>query len=379
MLSSKQLDKLAQMRRTLHANPEVSEQEFETQKRILQFLEKETESDFKKVGKTGVISTFQSNKPGPTVMIRGDIDALPIVEINDFEHKSKTEGVSHKCGHDGHTTILLGLAILLSERPIAKGKVLLLFQPAEENGMGAKAVLEDKEFQKEKIDFVFALHNLPGYKTHQIVVKENEFTGNVKSIILKMTGKTAHAAEPEKGYNPSMAISQIFAFANDITHNKPEEQDFFLMTPIFATLGDLAYGISAGYGEVHFTIRSWSTDLMTQRSKEIVAFIEKTCKTNQLLADVSWTQIFHANNNHPDAVQLIRTAAEKNSYELDERAYPFRWGEDFGLFTQQYMGAMFGIGSGTSTPALHNPDYDYPDEITETGIGMFYQIINQIL
>jgi metal-dependent amidase/aminoacylase/carboxypeptidase family protein len=97
------------------------------------------------------------------------------------------------------------------------------------------------------------------------------------------------------------------------------------------------------------------------------------------LDDISWTQVFHANINHPDAVQLIRTAAEKNSYELDERAYPFRWGEDFGLFTQQYMGAMFGIGSGTSTPALHNPDYDYPDEITETGIGMFYQIINQIL
>ncbi len=379
MLSKAQLDKLTQIRKTLHAHPEISEHEFETQNRILSFLSDETTANTKKIGNTGVFASFESSVPGPTVMIRGDIDALPIAEINSFDYKSTTEGVSHKCGHDGHTTILLGLAQLLSQQAISKGKVLLLFQPAEENGMGAEAVLADDEFKKETIDFVFALHNLPGYKTHEIVVKENEFTGNVKSIILKMTGKTAHAAEPEQGYNPSMAISEIFSYANSITHNKPAAHDFFLMTPVYATLGDLAYGISAGYGEVHFTIRSWSTVIMAQRSDEIEAFMKATCKMYKLQPNISWTQVFHANINHPEAVDIIRNAAAHNKLELTEREYPFRWGEDFGIFTQQYTGAMFGLGAGISTPALHNPDYDFPDEITDSGIRMFYQVIQQIL
>tara|TARA_B100000795_G_scaffold65025_1_gene44090 strand:+ start:603 stop:1742 length:1140 start_codon:yes stop_codon:yes gene_type:complete len=379
MLNTAQLNKLTSLRKTFHKYPEVSEHEFETQKRILNFLTKETSATLKKVGKTGVLASFESKQAGQTIMIRGDIDALPIAEVNTFDYKSTSEGVSHKCGHDGHTTILLGLAILLTEHPITNGKVLLLFQPAEENGVGAKAVLNDNEFKQEKIDYVFALHNLPGYKAHEIVVKDNEFTGNVKSIILKMTGKTAHAAEPEQGDNPSMAISEIFAYANKISHNKPKESNFFLMTPVYSTLGDLSYGISAGYGEIHFTIRSWSTELIAKRSQEIVHFMQETCKNYNLTPQFSWTQVFHANINHPESVNLIRNAATQNKLTCTEREYPFRWGEDFGNFTQQYKGAMFGLGAGISTPALHNPDYDYPDEITETGIKMFDQIIRQIL
>ncbi|MFT6282598.1 MAG: amidohydrolase, partial [Salibacteraceae bacterium] len=377
MLNAAQLNNLTSIRKRLHAHPEVSEQEFETQKTIVEFLNKESDASVKLIAKTGVLAIFNSHETGPTVMIRGDIDALPIMELNSFDYASTTKGVSHKCGHDGHTTILLGLAQLFSERPIEKGKLILLFQPAEENGMGAQAVMSDVEFKVQKIDYVFALHNLPGYKTNEIVVKENEFTGNVKSIILKMTGKTAHAAEPHKGVNPSMAISEIFAYANRITFNKPAEKNFFLMTPVYSLLGDNeSYGISAGYGEVHFTIRSWSTDLMKQRSEEMVVFIEETCKNYGLSLEVSWTEVFHANINHPEAVDLIRNAGLDNKLSVTEREYPFPWGEDFGLFTLHYKGAMFGLGAGVATPSLHNPDYDYPDAITETGIRMFSSIIN---
>ncbi|MFT4661575.1 MAG: amidohydrolase [Ulvibacter sp.] len=380
MLNKTQLDKLTSIRKTLHANPEIAEEEFETQKRIINYLTTECDTDIYKVATTGVLAIFYSKRPGPTVMIRGDIDALPIQETNTFEYASKSKGISHKCGHDGHTTILLGLALLFSEVPITKGKLLLLFQPAEENGMGAVAVLKDEEFQKENIDYVFALHNLPGYEINEVVVKEQEFTGNVKSIVLKMTGKTTHAAEPEKGLNPSMAISEIFSYASDITKNEPSTKDFFLMTPVYSTLGDNeSYGISAGYGEVHFTIRSWSTNIMKKRSNEIVTFMMETCKKHQLKPHISWTQVFHANINHPKAVDFIRKASIKNSLSLTERDYPFPWGEDFGLITQKYKGAMFGLGAGISSPALHNPDYDFPDEITETGIQMFAEIIDQIL
>ncbi len=379
MLNTHLLNKLKEIRKTLHANPEVGMSEFETQQLILSFLNSNCKASIQKMGETGVLATFSSPVSGPTIMIRGDIDALPILETNTFEHASIVNGVSHKCGHDGHTTILLGLAKILSDQPIAKGKVLLLFQPSEEDGRGAEAVLNDPNFPTDPIDYVFALHNLPSYKLHEIVVKDNEFTANVKSVILKMTGKTAHAAEPEQGDNPSLAMAEILAFADKMTHNKPEKADFFLMTPIFATLGDLAYGISAGYGETHFTIRSWNTDLMASQAKIIVEFMEQTCIKYNLVPDISWSQVFYANLNDSSAVDYIRKAAIHNNYNLTERPYPFRWGEDFGLFTQRYKGAMFGIGAGENSPALHNPDYDFPDEITETGIRMFYQIIHEIL
>jgi amidohydrolase len=378
MLNNNIVKKLTKLRKLLHAHPEVSCKEIETQKKIIDFLTKETNAKIQKIADTGVIATFSAIPIGPTVMIRGDIDALPIIEANNFEHQSTISGVSHKCGHDGHTCILLGLAVLLSTQTITKGKVLLLFQPAEENGMGAKAVLDNPAFKNIAIDYSFALHNLPGYPLHQIVVKENEFTANVKSIIIKLNGKTAHAAEPEKGINPSLAIAKLLQYADQITHNNPATKDFFLTTPVYVHMGELAYGISAGYGEVHFTIRSWSKILMKENSSKLLNYIHQTCKIHQLESEIIWTQEFAATMNHKKAVEKIIDAANHYNYRVSKPTHPFKWGEDFGLFTQQYEGAMFGLGAGLETPALHNADYDFPDKILTTGINMFYQIIKKL-
>lgn len=378
MLNKNIIAQLKAFRKHLHANPELSGEEFETQEEIIRFLNKETISKIEKVANTGVIATFKGKSDGPKVMVRADIDALPITEINDFYYQSTKENVSHKCGHDGHACILLGLAVLLSQQPISKGKVILLFQPSEENGMGAKSVLNDTAFNNIIIDYTFALHNLPGYPKNEIVVKENEFTGNVKSIIIKLYGKTAHAAEPEKGINPSLAIAELLQYANEITINDPAAEDFFLATPVHVNMGELAYGISAGYGEVHFTIRSWSTELMEEKSIALISYVNQICAAKQLESNIDWTQVFAATINHKDAVVHIINAANYNGYKITERKYPFKWGEDYGLFTQQFKGAMFGLGAGIETPALHNPDYDFPDEILSTGINMFYQIIKSL-
>ena len=152
MLDNNFITQITTLRKSLHANPELSGKEFQTQEKIIRFLTKETNSVIEKIAHTGVIATFNGTSDGLTVMIRGDIDALPIIETNDFKHRSIIEGVSHKCGHDGHTAILLGLALLLGKQNILKGKVILLFQPSEENGTGAKAVLEDVAFKNIKID-----------------------------------------------------------------------------------------------------------------------------------------------------------------------------------------------------------------------------------
>jgi amidohydrolase len=376
---NKILPSLEQLRKEIHQNPELSEHEYNTAERIKKYLTDKVKGTVKPVAQTGVIAIFDSGVEGPSILLRADTDALPIAEINDFTHKSNSTGISHKCGHDGHTVIMLGVAHLLSENPIKKGKVVLLFQPAEENGMGAEAVLKDKEFLEFQFDFVFALHNIPGYPLHQIVLKENIFNANVKSMIIKLNGKTAHAAEPEKGHNPALALAEILQYAESITNNHPEEDNFFLITPVHMNMGELAYGISAGEGELHLTIRSWDLALFDQKCTALESFINQTCAAYQLYADISWTQVFYANKNDNSAIDFVRQAAITNGFQIQEKTDPFKWGEDFGLFTQKFKGAMFGLGAGIDTPNLHNPDYDFPDDITRTGIQQFFQIIQEVI
>jgi len=372
------LPRLEKIRKELHQNPELSQNEYSTVKRIKNYLKTHCKTEILSVAETGVLAIFDSGSSGNTILLRADIDALPIQEINNFDYISNISGVSHKCGHDGHTTILLGVAELLTAFPLKTGKVILLFQPSEENGQGAAAVLQSNFFQNVSIDYAFALHNLPGFEKCQIVLKENVFNANVKSMIIKFQGKTAHAAEPEKGYNPALAIAEVVQFCDVETNNKPEQEDFFLITPIHIKMGEKAYGVSAGEGELHLTIRSWDLHLFNQKCSKLENYIAKTCKKYQLKSDISWTQEFYANKNDTQAMQYIRSAAIKNKFQILERQHPFKWGEDFGLFTQKYKGAMFGLGAGKNTPALHNPDYDFPNDILETGIQQFYQIIQEI-
>lgn len=372
------LTELTLKRKYLHANPELSLGETNTQQFILDFLRTNTSAEIQRIAGTGVLALFDSGQPGPVVLIRGDIDALPIEETNSFEHQSIHKGISHKCGHDGHTVILMGLGLELTKKNLHKGKVFLLFQPAEEIGMGAQLVLNDPVFNQLEIDFVFALHNLPGFATHEIVLKENEFTPNVQSAVLILQGKTAHAAEPEKGFNPAPVLAEIIRFAESNTRNNPDLKDFFLITPVYAMMGEKAYGISAGYAEIHLTLRSHSLSLMKEKSNKLEEFVRKVSNQYGVFPELSWIQVFTANKNHTAAIDIIRKAASRLSLKTREIHTPFKWGEDFGLFTQKFKGALFGLGAGTDSPALHNPDYDYPDEITPTGIQMFLGIIQEI-
>ncbi len=368
---------LIAFRKELHQHPEVSQNEIETQKRIISFLEQH-EIDGIEVGITGVMVIFDSVKQGKTIMLRSDHDALPIQEINDFEHKSLFEGVSHKCGHDGHTTIMCGVAKHLKDNPISNGKVILLFQPAEENGEGAKAVLADTKFDFNP-DLVFALHNLPKYPLHTIVCREGSFTAAAKSIIIKLDGKTSHAAEPELGINPAGAISDLVKMFEKVSQPDLNKDDFALTSPIYIHMGELSYGVTAGHGEIHYTLRTWNNETMNNLCKDILNRTDEIVQNYGLKSTISWTEEFSSNQNHPDAVKLIQESIGENKLEQEERTTPFKWGEDFGLFTEKHKGAMFGIGSGVDCPALHNPDYDFPDEIIPTGINMFTTIIAKAL
>lgn len=372
------MSSLEKFRKDLHANPELSEHEVETQKRIRQFLAENGIENPIVVGGTGLIYTFHFGA-GPSLLVRVDCDALPIEEINDFEHKSRIAGVSHKCGHDGHTTIGAGLAIKLNENPLSAGTVHILFQPAEENGAGAASVIKEPAFKALKIDHTVALHNIPGAPLHQVIWKKGSFTPAVQSLILKLNGKTSHAAQPLKGRNPAYAIAEIIQYAQEHEQLNEEHENFHLLTPIFSSLGSKDYGISAGYGELHFTIRSWNQNRMERATADLTEAAQRVAKKYQLTVERSIIAAFAVNENNADLVDHITHSAVFLGLQLEEKKEAFPWGEDFGLFTQRIPGAMFGLGAGESTPALHNPDYDYPDELTETGVELFYQIAKNIL
>ncbi len=380
MLDREEIKELSLFRKELHQYPELSGEEEETSKKVVAFLKKCNPSQIiVSVGGHGVVAVFDSQKEGPNVMFRADMDALPIQEINTFEHHSKTKGVSHKCGHDGHTTILLGLALILSKNPPKKGKAILLFQPAEETGAGAAAVLNDEKFTSLKPDWVFGLHNLPGYPIHEVVVKKDSFTASVKSMVIHLEGKTTHAAEPENGINPAMAVSECILQAFLWSNNIPQKKDFTVITPIHIELGSKAYGTSAGEATLGFTIRSWSEGEMKKVEEKMEKYLLALAEKHKLRLNFEYIQEFKASENDAEAVENILTAAKNIQLKTSEPETPFKWGEDFGLFTQHYKGAFFGIGAGEDCPALHNPDYDFPDALLPTGAKLFYELCKNYL
>lgn len=372
------IDEFTNYRKFLHRFPELSGSEYKTSEYIsaqLAFLCPDAE--IYKIGDTGIVASIEGKEKGNHILFRAELDALPIQEVNQFDHRSESAGVSHKCGHDGHMIILLAVAKHIQEYKLQKGKISLLFQPAEENGEGAKMVLEDPFFNaKINPDFVFALHNVPGYPLHSIVLKPNNFTPSVISVKIKLFGKTTHAAEPENGTNPTYAISQIIQEVIQYEITDQESNQFRLFTPIFISVGSESFGTAAGNGEIGFTIRTWSNKEMNMIRLWFEKMVLDVTQKNRLLFDINWIEEFRSVENNNEAMTAIRTVAKNSSLQIIEKPQPFKWGEDFGLFTEKYRGAMFGLGAGLKAASLHNPDYDFPDSLIKTGKNTFINLIS---
>jgi amidohydrolase len=375
-----ELKKLIEHRRYLHQHPELSSEEEMTSLYISKYMEEHcSKAIVKKLEGNGLLVTFKGKEIGKQILLRCELDALPIEEINEFNYKSKHKGVAHKCGHDGHMAILLAVAAYFQNNELEKGKVSLVFQPAEETGKGASIILKDPVFIKScRPDFVFALHNIPGYPLHSIVTKKKSFSTSVISVKVKLIGKTSHAAEPEKGVNPSAAVSEIITKVDALQIMNQESSSFALITPVFIQLGAESFGVSAGEGELGFTLRTWTNIGMRNLKESFLAIILEVVSTHNLACKVRWLEEFKSIENDKECVDLIQKAAKDNKLPFKLKKQPFKWGEDFGLFTEKYKGAMFGIGAGIDTPALHNPDYDFPDELIESGSNMFIQIIKTL-
>ena len=369
-----------EFRRHIHANPELSTFEKNTSEYIVTELKKLGVSKlYQGFSMHSILAEIDGNEAGPTILFRCELDALPIQEDNSFAYRSTKDGVSHKCGHDGHAASMFRFAQKLMEKPLKKGKILLFFQSAEEIGAGAKDAIESGIFKQLKIDYAFAFHNFAGFPMGVIIAKKGLFTPCVESGVFELTGKISHAAEPAKGINPALAIAEIVQYFDSLNNPDKASENFFVATPIHIGMGEKAYGTSAGKASIGYTFRTWENDKFDTMKNQIENKVAEIAKKHKLEWTSNWLETFNANKNNPEAYTEIKNAAKAQKFELVDLEKPFEFGEDFGLFTKKYKGAMFGIGSGINQPPLHSSTFDFPDELLEVSSSMFYQIAEQLL
>lgn len=364
------------LRHELHQHPELSGAEFETGRRIADRLAGyQPDLLVRHLGGNGVAAVYEATASGPTILLRCELDALPIAEETDLPYRSRTTGVAHLCGHDGHMAILVSVAAALARKPPRRGKVVLLFQPAEEIGSGAAAVLDDPQFQTLRPDYSFALHNLPGFDLGQVVIRSGTFCCASRGMTVRLTGASCHAAQPESGRSPTMAMvhfmQQLFSLPRELTG---DESGAFA-TIIGARLGQKAFGTTPDQAEVWVTLRAETDGTM----RRLVEFAERTISdlaaADGLGCRIDYEDIFPATVNSPRAVQQVwAAAAGKAILELDR---PFRWSEDFGRLSAISEGALVGLGAGQSVPDLHQSNYDFPDELIPIGRDLLLNLLAQ--
>lgn len=364
------------LRREIHRNPERSGRETGTAKRLLRFFEPlQPDEVIEELGGTGIAFVFSGTQAGPTILLRSELDALPIQEVNEFEHRSLHDGTSHKCGHDGHMAILAAVGEKLSQKRPARGRVVLLYQPAEETGQGAAAVVADEKFAPIKPDFCFALHNLPGFPLGEIVVRNGTFSCASRGLAIRLTGKTAHAAQPETGVSPAKAMCQLIAELSELPSVMDFGNELAFATVVGSRLGEQAFGTAPGEAEIWATLRSETDATMARMVSHAEGRIRQLAVEHGLESGIAYRDIFAATVNSERAVDVIRRAAGNGPLSIAEQ--PFRWSEDFGCFASVAQCAMFGLGAGEAMAELHNPDYDFPDALISLGADIFLGILEQ--
>lgn len=368
-------------RRFLHQYPELSHQERQSAAFIAQQLHQFGLSPRTDLGGYGIVVEFDSEMPGETSLLRADFDALPILEQASHAHISCHEGIMHACGHDGHTASLMVVAKHLKEYPPLSGRVLLLFQPAEETGAGAAAMLQEPWLANQHIDNVYAYHNLPGYPLNTIVIKPGTFACASTGVVIELTGKTSHAAKPEDGIAPTLAMTELIKLLQNLPEQFPDE--FTLTTVVHASLGETvngeaAFGTAPGYAKVLATLRSENTHTLLAMKALVEQQIRVLCEKKGLRYEVSWQEWFNAAVNSQQHCQQVIEQARSLGLPVELLKEPMRWSEDMAEFLAQWPGVLFCIGSGKEHPQLHNPDYDFPDTLIDTASNLFRALIEDI-
>lgn len=371
---------LKELRHDLHRTAEPSGDEERTARVLVDALEP-TGPDALETGwgGHGVAAVYSGEDTGPTVLLRADMDALPLDDDPSLPYASRTQGVAHRCGHDGHMAMLVGVGRRLAEARPKRGRVVLMFQPAEETGAGAAGVLEDPRFGDLEPDRVFALHNLPGFPLGSVVVRAGGFASSSRGMIVEYQGRESHAAEPQLGTSPVPALTALADILSSLPQQATALHEGAKVTVVGLQAGGAAFGVSPGSGRLMATLRAHAQETMELVARRAAGAAAGLAALHGLRHTITWEEDFPAAENHPGLTGLVEDAARALELDTITRDHPFPWSEDFARFLSRSPGVLFGLGSGPDQPPLHTEGYDFPDELLDTGSGLLFAIAERAL
>jgi hippurate hydrolase len=360
---------LIDIRHDLHAHPELCFEEFRTAKIVAAELAKLGVKVTTGVAGTGVVATISKGTGRRVMAIRADMDALPIHETTNLPYASRSAGRMHACGHDGHTTMLLGAARHIVQDVDFDGTVHLIFQPAEEDVSGAKRMIEEGLFQRFPCDAVFALHNIPGDEVGQITVRPGPITAAVDIVEIIIRGVGGHGAIPHRAVDPIVAASGIVLALQSVVARNVDPLDSVVITVGAIHAGTLATVIP-GEVEMRVGVRTCTKNMRELVQRRIITLVEAQAKSYGCEADISYNPgiAYPAGNNTPAHAQLVRDVAIELGQEpanIDLRG-PYMFSEDFAFMQEVVPSCYFGIGNGASRN-LHDAGYDFNDELLVKG------------
>ena len=384
-----QSDAMRVLRRDIHAHPELCFQEERTSEMIARTLAAWGIEVHRGLGKTGVVGVIQG-RPGPrSIGLRADIDALPMTEHNQFAHASRYAGRMHACGHDGHTAMLLSAAQHLAATRDFDGKVILVFQPAEEGGGGAREMIQDGLFERFPMDAIFGMHNWPGMPAGTFAIKDGPCFASSNEFHITIRGKGCHGAMPHLGIDPvPVACQLVLAFQTILTRNlRPIETGVISVTMIQAGEATNVVPESVTLQGTVRTFTDETLDLIEERMREL---------SHQLSAAFGATAEFEFQRNYPPTInhsaetafarQVMTEVVGPERVELFEATMG---AEDFSFFLQHKPGAYFVIGNGDGTHregghglgpcTLHNPSYDFNDDLIPLGGTLWVKLAQRWL
>ncbi len=368
---------ISAMRRDIHAHPELCFEEVRTADKIAQALGEWGIPVHRGLGKTGVVGIVKNGSSSRAVGLRADIDALPMTEHNRFAHASRHPGKMHACGHDGHTAMLLAAAKHLSKQRNFDGTIYLVFQPAEEGGGGAREMMRDGLFEKFPMEAIFGAHNWPGMKAGQFALRSGPVfaSSNVFSIVIH--GKGAHAAMPHNGIDPMpVACQMVQAFQTIVTRNKrPIDTAVISVTMIH---GGEAMNVIPDSVEIKGTVRTFTTEVLDLVERRMKTIAEATCAAFEASCEFDFQRVYPPTVNHGPETGFVRSLlAEVVGAENVLDFEPTMGAEDFSFYLLEKPGCYFLIGNGDGEHRegghgmgpcmLHNPSYDFNDELIPLG------------
>lgn len=365
-MESKNLELVRELRHQLHRHPELSNHEVWTKQHLMDFVKNNTSLEIVDRGKYFYV-VYRAGEGRKNIAFRADFDAVPIEETIDLPYGSVNEGVSHKCGHDGHSAGLAGFLLEVDQKG-ADSNIFFIFQHAEETGDGAR---EAAAFITENnIDEIFAYHNMSGYPLKSINIIDGTTHCASAGMTIHMDGVPSHASLPENGRNPAFAIAKIIDSIPGLISSK-DNRGMVLCTVIQVDIGEKAFGVSASKGDLLLTVRALYEDELDMLIKNLENIAQDEAGKYGLSVSFHYNDIFPETYNHKESTDKVREICRSAGFELREMDAAIRSSEDFGYYLKLTKGAMFYIGNGENYPPIHTFEYDFNDEIIETGVEIF--------